>query len=252
VGKVIAIVNQKGGVAKTTTAINTGAGLANAGKKVLLIDLDPQGSLTKSLAVDIRQSENTGYELLKGSKTPSEVIRNLPNDYDLIPGDNRLSIIENRAGNDLLKKQLAPIVKAYDYILIDCSPSLGVLTINALTACNEVYIPLQAEYLALAGIAQLLQVVKVVQKDANRNLKVTGVIITMYDRRRRLTGAVEGKLQEMFPEALFATRIRNNVALAEAPIHGQDIFAYDPKSNGAKDYKALVNEIMERGNNNGK
>ena len=251
-GKVIAIVNQKGGVAKTTTAINTGAGLANAGKKVLLIDLDPQGSLTKSLAVDIRQSENTGYELLKGSKTPSEVIRNLPNDYDLIPGDNRLSIIENRAGNDLLKKQLAPIVKAYDYILIDCSPSLGVLTINALTACNEVYIPLQAEYLALAGIAQLLQVVKVVQKDANRNLKVTGVIITMYDRRRRLTGAVEGKLQEMFPEALFATRIRNNVALAEAPIHGQDIFAYDPKSNGAKDYKALVNEIMERGNNNGK
>lgn len=243
--KVIAIVNQKGGVGKTTTAVNVGAGLAKAGKRVLLIDLDPQGSLTTSFAFNVSRDDKTAYELLKGTRKAEEVIRSLPNGCDLIPGDLRLTGIE--AGrNQLLKQAIEPVTSKYDYILIDCSPSLGVLALNALAACAEVYIPLEPEYLALAGIARLMQTIKAAKARINPGIKVTGVLITKYDRRKKLTGAVEAKLQELFPEAVFATRIRNNIALAEAPTEGKDVFAYAPRSNGAKDYQALTNEILEK------
>lgn len=243
--KVIAIVNQKGGVGKTTTAVNVGAGLAKADKRVLLIDLDPQGSLTTSFAFNVSRDDKTAYELLKGTRKAEEVIRSLPNGCDLIPGDLRLTGIE--AGrNQLLKQAIEPVTSKYDYILIDCSPSLGVLALNALAACAEVYIPLEPEYLALAGIARLMQTIKAAKARINPDIKVTGVLITKYDRRKKLTGAVEAKLQELFPEAVFATRIRNNIALAEAPTEGKDVFAYAPRSNGAKDYQALTNEILEK------
>lgn len=247
--KVIAIVNQKGGVGKTTTAVNVGAGLAKAGKRVLLVDLDPQGSLTTSFAFNVSRDDKTAYELLKGTRKAEEVIRSLPNGCDLIPGDLRLTGIESASEtgrNQLLKQALEQITSKYDYILIDCSPSLGVLALNALAACAEVYIPLEPEYLALAGIARLMQTIKAAKARINPDIKVTGVLITKYDRRKKLTGAVEAKLQELFPESVFATRIRNNIALAEAPTEGKDVFAYAPRSNGAKDYQALTNEILEK------
>lgn len=243
--KVIAIVNQKGGVGKTTTAVNVGAGLAKAGKHVLLIDLDPQGSLTTSFAFNVSRDDKTAYELLKGTRKAEEVIRSLPNGCDLIPGDLRLTGIET-GRNQLLKQAIEPVTSKYDYILIDCSPSLGVLALNALAACAEVYIPLEPEYLALAGIARLMQTIKAAKARINPGIKVTGVLVTKYDRRKKLTGAVEAKLQELFPEAVFATKIRNNIALAEAPTEGKDVFAYAPRSNGAKDYQALTNEILEK------
>nr|DAG82409.1 MAG TPA: ParA [Caudoviricetes sp.] len=243
--KVIAIVNQKGGVGKTTTAVNVGAGLAKSGKRVLLIDLDPQGSLTTSFAFNVSRDDKTAYELLKGNRKAEEVIRSLPNGCDLIPGDLRLTGIETGC-NQLLKQAIEPVTSKYDYILIDCSPSLGVLALNALAACAEVYIPLEPEYLALAGIARLMQTIKAAKARINPDIKVTGVLITKYDRRKKLTGAVEAKLQELFPEAVFATRIRNNIALAEAPTEGKDVFAYAPRSNGARDYQALTNEILEK------
>lgn len=244
-GRVIAIVNQKGGVAKTTTALNVGAGLARHGKKVLLIDIDPQGSLTKALAVDIREDENTLYELLKGKVEVTEAIRSLPGGYDLIPGDSRLSNIT--AGLDLLKRAIAPVVRKYDYILIDSSPYIGVLTINAMVAGKEVYVPLKPDYLAVMGLNQLMQAIRTIRtRGVNRQLKLTGVIVAMYSKRRRLANAIEEDLKERYGKELFETRIRENVTLAESPTAGQDIFQYSPRSNGAKDYEALVKEILER------
>ena len=242
-GRIIAVVNQKGGVAKTTTVLNVGAGLARHGKSVLLVDIDPQGSLTKALAVDIREDENTLYELMTGKTEIDKAIRHLPGGYDLIPGDGRLSGIQK--GTAHLKEALAPVVRKYDYILIDSSPYIGVLTVNAMVACKEIFVPLKPDYLAVMGINQLMQAVNQV-RTINKTLKVTGVIITMYNGRKRLANAIEEELKDRYGKELFETRIRENVALAEAPTAGQDIFQYAPKSNGAKDHEALVNEIIER------
>ena len=249
--KAIAIVNQKGGVGKTTTAVNLGAALSDSGKRVLLVDLDPQGSLTTSLGVDVAQEDTTAYELLKGDKPAQEVIRHMKRGYDLIPGDLRLTGIE-KGSNDvvgreyLLKEALEGVTGAYDYVLVDCSPSLGVLSLNALTACDAVLIPTQAEYLALTGLAQLTQTIAVARRRLNPSLTIAGVVMTMYDRRKNLTAAVEARLGELFPGKLCKARIRCNVALAEAPTQGVDIFAYDPRSNGAKDYQALADELTEK------
>lgn len=242
-GKIIAMVNQKGGVAKTTTTLNVGAGLAKHGYKVLLIDVDPQGSLTKALAVDTRENEKTLYEVMTGKVDVKEAIINLAGGYDLLPGDTRLANIKE--GTNHLKTAIAPITRKYDYILIDSSPYIGVLTVNAMVACREIYVPMKPDYLCVMGLNQLMQAVRMVRR-IHPQLKITGVITTMFNGRRNLSKVIEEELNRCYGKELFATRIRENVALAEAPTAGQDIFAYSPRSNGAKDYGALVKEIIER------
>jgi chromosome partitioning protein len=241
--KVIAFVNQKGGVAKTTTALNVGAGLARHGYKVLLIDTDPQGSLTKALAVDTRENEKTLFEVMTGKVDALESILHINGGYDLIPGDTRLANIKE--GTNHLKTAIASIKRQNDYILIDSSPYIGVTTVNAMVACNEIYVPMKPDYLCVMGLNQLMQAVRMVRR-IHPQLKVTGVIMTMYNGRRRLANAIEEDLRNHYGKELFATRIRENVALAEAPTAGQDVFEYSPRSNGAKDYGALVKEIIER------
>lgn len=254
--RIIALVNQKGGVAKTTSTINIGAALANKGKKVLLIDLDPQGNLTASLNISAHELDNTIHEVLKGDSKIYKTIKTI-NNYSVIPADIRLSGAEielsSQPGREMiLKERLGPIVVDYDYILIDCPPSLGLLTLNGLTAAKEIFIPLQAEYLALHGMGQLLKTVETVNKRLNPDLAITGIITTFYDNRKILNREVLEKIEAYFPDKLFNTRIRNNISLAEAPSYGMDIFQYKNNSNGAKDYAALTKEIIEQeGINNG-
>lgn len=249
--RVIALVNQKGGVSKTTSTINIGAGLANEGRRVLLIDLDPQGNLTASLGIKAYELSNTINEVLKDQIGADKAIINTPGNYDIIPSDIRLSGAEvelsSQAGREmLLKETLGPIVSRYDYILIDCPPSLGLLTLNGLTAAKEIFIPLQAEYLALHGMAQLIQTVDTVKKRLNPDIKVTGIIVSFYDNRKILNREVLESIESYFPELIFDTKIRNNVSLAEAPSNGMDIFKYKSDSNGAIDYKNLVKEVIKQ------
>lgn len=255
--KIIAFVNQKGGVAKTTTCMNVGAGLANAGRKVLLVDLDPQASLSISMGVmQIEEDEPTLYEVLKGKADINDVImiNEAPKPYAILPTDIRLSAAEielvSEPGRDMILKQaldrIDPERAKFDYILIDCPPSLNILTIMGLTACNEVIIPVQTQYLALNGMAQLLDTIKMIQQRINPGIKIGGVVPTFYDERKLLDQEVLKAVQEAFPGNVFNTKIGNNVALAEAPSHNKDIFQYKPNSKGAKQYKALVKEILEK------
>lgn len=244
--RIIALVNQKGGVGKTTSTINIGAGLALKGKQVLLIDLDPQASLTMSLGQDASQSDRTAYEILVGDLDIQKAIIKLDG-YDLVPCDARLLTIENGKEKRLLQRGLASVAGMYDYILIDCRPSLGNLMLNALTACNEVYIPVQAEFLALAGLAQLTNTIAIVKQSLNPDIKITGVIITRYKVRTKLSKEVYNKAKEIYPQAIFKTPIRDAVDVAEAPTAGTDIFHYNKRSNGAKDYLNIVDEILKRG-----
>lgn len=244
--RIIALVNQKGGVGKTTSTINIGAGLALKGKHVLLIDLDPQASLTMSLGQDASQSDRTAYEVLVGDMDIQKAIIKLDG-YDLVPCDARLLTIENGKEKRLLQRGLASVAGMYDYILIDCRPSLGNLMLNALTACNEVYIPVQAEFLALAGLAQLTNTIAIVKQSLNPDIKITGVIITRYKARTKLSKEVYNKAKEIYPQAIFKTPIRDAVDVAEAPTAGTDIFHYNKRSNGAKDYLNIVDEIIKRG-----
>ena len=244
--RIIALVNQKGGVGKTTSTINIGAGLALKGKRVLLIDLDPQASLTMSLGQDASQSDRTAYEVLVGDLDIQKAIIKLDG-YDLVPCDARLLTIENGKEKRLLQRGLASVAGMYDYILIDCRPILGNLMLNALTACNEVYIPVQAEFLALAGLAQLTNTIAIVKQSLNPDIKITGVIITRYKARTKLSKEVYNKAKEIYPQAIFKTPIRDAVDVAEAPTAGTDIFHYNKRSNGAKDYLNIVDEIIKRG-----
>lgn len=247
--RIIALVNQKGGVGKTTSTINIGAGLARAGKKVLLVDLDPQGNLTISLGIKAHELDTTLYELLKGEVNAIRTI--VEGSYDVIPSDIRLSGAElelnSQPGREMiLKEVLKPIAAKYDYILIDCPPSLGLITLNGLTAAQEIFIPLQAEFLALNGMAQLINTIKAVQRRLNPDLGISGIITTLYDSRKNLNKEVLEKITEYFPDQAFKTLIRDNVALAESPSFGKDIFEYKPDSNGAEDYKALCAEIIQQ------
>ena len=245
--KVISISNHKGGVGKTTSAINIGAGLNKLGKKVLLIDLDPQANLSQSLNL-IDQDKNI-YGAIRGEYKlqPIEVLKGL----DIIPSTLDLSGAEvelsGEAGREyILRELIAPLKKQYDYIIIDSPPSLGLLTINSFTASDEILIPLQAQYLALQGLTKLLEVVDKIKKRLNKQLKVGGVFITQYDSRKVLNRDVVTSIKHRFKAEVFNSKIRDNVALAEAPTQGVDIFRYQPKSKGAEDYLALCKELLKR------
>ena len=244
-GKIIAMSNHKGGVGKTTSAANIGAGLSEMKKKVLLIDLDPQANLTQSLG--ITDPEYDVYGALKG-EYPLKTIELKENLYlvastlDLSGAELELS---TEAGREyILNELLGEIASDFDYVIIDCPPSLGLLTINALTTADEVYIPLQAHFLPLQGLSKITEVIEKVKRRLNHKLKIGGVFVTQYDKRKILNRDVAETIQEYFQEKVFTTKIRDNIALAEAPTAGLDIFRYSPKSHGATDYKALCEEII--------
>lgn len=246
-GKIISLLNHKGGVGKTTSAINIGAGLVELGRKVLLIDLDPQANLTLSLGIP--RQKYTIYEALRGE---SELVPySIREGFDVITSTLDLSSAEmeliNEAGREFIMRELfEAVIEEYDYIIIDCPPSLGLLTLNALTSSDYVYIPLQTEFLALQGLAKIKQIIDKVRFRLNKKLVIGGVIATMYDARKVLNRDVVKTIHKFFGEKVFKTLIRDNVALAEAPAQRKDIFSYNKRSNGAKDYLSLCKEILER------
>ena len=250
-GKICVFVNQKGGVGKTTSAINIGAYIALAGKKVLLVDFDSQGNM--SSGVGIEKDKPTVYELVMNRATAEQTIkRTVVPGLSAIPASIDLSgAAVELVGEDhrefFLKRALAPVVPKYDYILIDCPPSLGILTLNGLTAADEVLIPMQCEYFALEGITQLLQTVKRVQKSFNPNLKIGGLFFTMYDSRTRLAQEVVQQVKTYFADKVFSTIIPRNVRLSEAPSHGVPICQYDADCIGARSYQLLAQEVINRG-----
>ena len=250
-GKVIVFVNQKGGVGKTTSAINIGAYIAEAGKKVLLVDFDSQGNM--SSGVGVNKKKPTIYELMAGQSSADETIKHtsLP-DLDVISASIELSgaaielvDLENR--EFYLKNALAPVKDRYDYILIDCPPSLGLLTLNGLVAADEVLVPMQCEFFALEGLTLLLQTVKSVQGGLNKDLKIGGIFFTMYDSRTKLAEAVVKEVISYFKDYVFNTMIPRNIKLSEAPSHGEPIGLYDRSCIGAKSYKKLAEEVINRG-----
>lgn len=247
--KILAISNHKGGVGKTTTTVNLGAALAELGHRVLLIDLDAQANLTQSLGLTLEAKTICGAIEGKHELQPVEVTKNL----FAIPSALELAVISERIvtqpGSDHILQQLieALVVRTkFNYVLIDCPPTLGKLTINALTAATQVYIPLQAEYLALQGLSTLVEAVSLVKARLNKTLTVGGVIVTQYDSRRILNKEVVAAIERQLPGKVMPTKIRENVAIAEAPTRGLDIIRYNPKSNGASDYRSLAREIVAR------
>lgn len=252
--RVIAFCNQKGGVAKTTSVINVGAALARAGRRVLLVDADAQGSLTVSVGLEeaVNDQTITTYELLLENGDASGAIwENIGSGYDVIAADIRLSaadlkLVSIPSRETLLRDALEPLAANYDYILLDCPPNLSIVTMNCLTAAHELIIPQQAHFLALSGLSLLLDTVEVVQRRINKRLAITGVVLTMYNGRTNHAKEVEIQAREFFGGRVYDTRIRNNIALADAPARGLDVFQYDPKSNGAADYEALAAEIMKQ------
>ena len=252
-GKIIAITNQKGGVGKTTTAINLAACLAEAGQKVLAIDMDPQGNMTSGLGVDKDAIENTVYELLLGETevedcVQKEVIENL----SVIGSNINLSAAEiELIGQDekeyILQKAIAPIRDQYDFIIIDCPPSLSMLTINSMCLADTVLVPIQCEYYALEGLTQLIHTINLVQERLNPSLEIEGVVFTMYDARTNLSLQVVENVKSNLEQNIYKTIIPRNVRLAEAPSYGMPINMYDTKSAGAESYRLLADEVIHRG-----
>jgi len=248
--KVIAIVNQKGGVGKTTTSINLGAYLAVHGKKVLLIDMDAQANATTGFGFRPENIENNIYQALLGKILLKDAIMKTSlAGYDLIPATQDLAgatieLVEATEREYKFYNAIADVRNQYDYVLIDCPPSLGLLTVNSLTAADEIIVPIQCEYYALEGLSQLLSSIDLIQKNLKEDLKLMGAVLTMYDKRNQLAHQVEKEVRRYFPGHIFNAVIPRNVSLAEAPSFGQNIFQYAPESTGAKAYDFLAREVI--------
>lgn len=251
-GKIIAVANQKGGVGKTTTTVNLAASLGVLEKKVLLIDADPQANASSGLGIDVDNVENGTYRLLEHTIEAKDAIvsTNSPN-VDIIPSHIDLvaieiELIDKEDREYMLKQALESISDSYDYIFIDCAPSLGLITLNALTASDSVIIPIQCEYFALEGLGKLLNTVKSIQKIHNPDLDIEGLLLTMYDSRLRLSNQVVEEVKKHFDNMVFKTIIQRNVRLGEAPSHGESIISYDAGSKGANNYLSLAQELIEK------
>jgi chromosome partitioning protein len=248
--KIIAITNQKGGVGKTTTSINLSSAIAETGKKVLVIDMDPQGNTTSGFGVNKNELENTVYELILGECSLGEaIIKNVATNVSLLPSNVNLAgaevdLLDRDDKSFILKKEMDYVADEYDYVIIDCPPSLNMLTINAMTTATSVIVPIQCEYYALEGVSQLIHTINLVRERLNPELTIDGVVFTMYDGRTNLSQQVVENVKENLNHHIYNTMIPRNIRLAEAPSFGQPITVYDPKSAGAEAYRELAKEVI--------